>query len=83
MRSAYSVERSARTQPCSPSSLRMAPTIFEMSAGTVNGTVVGQGGGNTYTIDGGVINGSLFAGSGNDMDHNCRQCGDKREPGSE
>lgn len=40
--------------------------LFEMSAGTVTGSVFGLGGGNTYNISGGTIGGSVFAGSEND-----------------
>lgn len=40
--------------------------VFEMSAGTVTGSVYGLGGGNTFDISGGTIGGSLFAGSEND-----------------
>ena len=40
--------------------------VFQMTAGTVNGSVFGLGGGNTFNISGGTIGGSLFAGSEND-----------------
>ena len=39
---------------------------FNMSGGTISGSVFGLGGGNTYAVSGGTIVGSLFAGSQND-----------------
>jgi len=35
------------------------------------GNIVGQGGGNTYNVSGGDIDGSLFAGSGDDAIRRC------------
>jgi hypothetical protein len=40
--------------------------IFRMSGGTINGSVFGQGGGNSITVSGGTIDESIFAGSEND-----------------
>ena len=40
---------------------------FNMSGGTISGSVFGLGGGNIYRVSGGTIVGSLFAGSQNDL----------------
>jgi hypothetical protein len=40
--------------------------VFQMSGGSISGSVFGLGGGNTYTMSGGTIGGSIFAGSQND-----------------